>query len=247
MLSFEKTKKSIPVAICRGGEKHGERVFLTPDVPTKCPPLETENGEFVPLPRVDIERDIVYISGASGSGKSHFARNYCENYNRVFPDRPIYLISELTEDETLDNSKVKLFRLPIASLMAKPAEITEFENSLVVFDDTDAVSKEVSKMVETLMNKLLTMGRHTKTSLIIICHNATNYGKSRLLLNESMRYVVFPHSTSQVGLKRLLSTYLGLGAKEIEELKKLPSRWLYLSKTYPPYYITENKMGMLFK
>ena len=62
---------------------------------------------FNVLPTMDPEkRDIFYIAGASGSGKSFLTRSIAENYRKIWGDgRPVYLISKLTEDETLDKAK----------------------------------------------------------------------------------------------------------------------------------------------
>ena len=93
---------------------------------------------LVPCPKKD-KREIYYVAGASGSGKSFQARGIAERYKKLFPDREIYLISKLTEDETLDTMKTgKPSRINVETLLSNPIDnIDVFENSLVIFDDYD--------------------------------------------------------------------------------------------------------------
>ena len=43
-------------------------------------------------------------------------------------------------------------------------------------------------------------------------------------------------------LKYLLESYFGLDKHEIAKIKALPSRWVTLSKTYPPCVFTQNEI-----
>ena len=54
------------------------------------------NLKFQPIPDKNIERSIRYVTGASGSGKSYWTKNYAEEYHKIFPKRDIYMISSLT-------------------------------------------------------------------------------------------------------------------------------------------------------
>ncbi len=50
-------------------------------------------------------RQILYVSGASGSGKSFYTSDYMKEYNRLFPKNKIYIFSSLEKDEKLDAVK----------------------------------------------------------------------------------------------------------------------------------------------
>ena len=70
------------------------------------------NAYMVPFMNPN-KRDIVYICGKSGSGKSTFTKNLIEEYRKIFPGNKVYILSTLKSDETLDDLKPPLIRLPI--------------------------------------------------------------------------------------------------------------------------------------
>jgi len=95
--------------------------------------------EMVPNPDPK-QREVLRIAGMSGSGKSYLARTYAENYRKLFPDRPVYLISELTHDETLDEMRGgPPMRISLEKLLEEPLHVDEFEPCLIIFDDIDAL------------------------------------------------------------------------------------------------------------
>jgi uridine kinase len=72
------------------------------------------------LPDTTSERQIVYITGRSGSGKSTFTRKYIEEFkkrNKKIQD--VYLFSSLKEDESLDSIKPK--RIKLETLVDDPS------------------------------------------------------------------------------------------------------------------------------
>lgn len=95
-----------------------------------------DDSTFQPIPNADPKsRDVFYVAGQSGSGKSYFARGIAENYKKLYPDREIYLISKLQEDETLDKMKIgKPKRISLQSLVDDPPNLDEFKECLVIFD-----------------------------------------------------------------------------------------------------------------
>ena len=68
------------------------------------------NGVFQLLPDKTASRQILYITGASGSGKSTFTRKNIKEYQKIWKDSEVYLFSALKEDESLDEIKPKRFR-----------------------------------------------------------------------------------------------------------------------------------------
>lgn len=186
------------------------------------------------------KRDVYYIAGASGSGKSHIARGIAEGYRRLFPKREVYLVSKLNEDDTLDNMKGgKPHRINIQTLVDDPPDIEEFRDCLVIIDDVDALDKPLLKAVMTLANDIAITGRHTCTSLLWLSHYLTNYSSTRLLLNEATVYVVYPQTTSRHALKYLLETHAGLDQELIKKLRKM-GRWVAIHKNCPPYIISSH-------
>jgi predicted AAA+ superfamily ATPase len=79
-------------------------------------------------------REILYITGASGSGKSYYTKSYIKEFQKSkrYKDFPVYLFSALSEDESLDEVKPKRIKLD-ESIIDDPIDIDELENSLCIF------------------------------------------------------------------------------------------------------------------
>jgi Cdc6-like AAA superfamily ATPase len=197
-------------------------------------------------PKEAEKRSIWYIAGASGSGKSHIAKRLAEEYQKQFPERDVYLISKLTEDETLDSMTRKPIRLNPVKLVEKP--VTDLEllrDSLVIFDDYDTFVGKEGKVIQQLIDDIGIMGRHQNITMLCLTHYLSNYKKTRLMLTEATHFVLYPQSTGAHALNYLLKTYLGLGPKEVAALKKTGSRWVCIHKNFPIYYICETEAGLL--
>jgi hypothetical protein len=199
------------------------------------------DSTFQCIPSADPKkRQVWYVAGQSGSGKSYFARGVAESYKKLYPDREVYLISKLTQDETLDKSKIaKPKRISLDSLVSDPPELEEFENCLVIFDDFDTLDKPYDKVVLKLIEDLCIMGRHTNTSLLILSHFLSNYKKTRLILGECQFLVLYPLATSFKALKYVSEMYGGLDKEQVQNFKKL-GRWVCIHKNYPVYIISSH-------
>ena len=205
-----------------------------------------DDSIFAPIPDIDPKkRQVWYVAGQSGSGKSYFARGIAEHYKKLFPDREIYLISKLEYDDTLDKMKIgKPKRLSIQSLVDDYPSIDEFKDCLLIFDDWDTLEKNEFKAVHKLIEDLAIQGRHTRTSMLILSHYLTNYSKTRLILGEAQYLVLYPLATSQKALKYVCEHYGGLDKEDMAGLKKR-GRWILIHKNYPSYVISAHEANML--
>jgi hypothetical protein len=197
---------------------------------------------FQLIPNIKNERDILYITGASGSGKSFFAKKYIDNYKKIHPKNEIYLFSSLKEDTSIDKVK-NLKRIKFSPEFLND-EITseDFKNSLVIFDDTDCITdKKLRAKVQGILNNVLETGRHTKTSVIYTSHTPCNGNDTKKILNEAHSITVFPHGLGGRGLKYLLEQYLGLDKAQIKKIKGLESRAVTVLKTYPMCVLSEKE------
>lgn len=141
---------------------------------------ESKNTNVIELPDDSVfnlipspdpkKREVFYIAGASGSGKSYMAKNLAEYYQKFFPDRDVYLISKLEEDSTLDSMRKPPKRISVQSLIDDYPSIDEFENCMVIMDDYDGFTGDALKTVRKLINDIATMGRHTNTTMLCLSH-----------------------------------------------------------------------------
>lgn len=205
-----------------------------------------DDSMFVVIPSPDPKkREVFYVAGQSGSGKSYFARGIAENYKKLFPERDIYLISKLQEDETLDKMKIgKPKRISLQSLVDDPVDLDEFKDCLIIFDDFDTLDKPYFQVVHKLIEDLCIMGRHSNTSMLILSHYLTNYSKTRLILGEANFLVLYPLATSQKALKYVCEHYGGLDKEDMMGLKKR-GRWICIHKNYPSYVISDKEANLL--
>jgi len=267
-LNFEKGKDAKAVAVVRGGDEDGKILYLHVDSLKRKPAEDVEaalKGDGAPTkPKTIIElppdslfqlvpdpnpkaRQIWYVSGASGSGKSYFARSIAENYKKLYPDREIYLVSKypVEEDDTLGKMKVgRPKSISLDSIVEDYPSVDEFENCLIIFDDYDTLAPPYDKVVQKLIDDLAIRGRHTATSMCVLSHYLTNYKKTRLILGECHYIVLYPMATSFKAMKYVCEHHCGMTKDEIHDLKKL-GRWVAIHKVYPQYLISAQTARLL--
>jgi hypothetical protein len=205
------------------------------------------NEHFQIIPNPDTERQILYITGSSGSGKSYFVKKYCKEFARIFPKRPIYIISSIDSDISVDDIKnLKRIKIKSPEFINEDFVIEDFKNSLVIFDDTDCITdKKLKIKVNSLLAMILETGRHTNTYCVYTSHLATAGNETKRILNESHSITFFPKTMGGRMLKYLAEGYLGLDKKEIDHLKKINSRSITIMKTYPKVVVGDKDIFLL--
>ncbi len=241
-----KNKNIVPISIIKGDERNpyfNKFLCLTDDKADKMINLSPDLM-FQLLPPVnEKDRSIWYIAGASGSGKSYQAKIIISNYHKLFPERPIFLISKLTSDETLDSLKY-IQRVDMLEFCQQPFDINETEPSLIIFDDFETLEKHQLQVVLDAINDISIMGRHKQISMIYISHHLTNYKQTRLILNESHNIIIFPQNTSFHQLKYLLQNYGNMDKDQVKHLRKL-GRWACVYTQFPNYVISQSSAYLL--
>jgi hypothetical protein len=198
--------------------------------------------KFQQIPNPNTERQILYITGRSGSGKSYYTLHYCREYQKIYPKRFIYLFSALEEDQTLDQLK-GLKRIKLTDEFCNDdIEAEDFKESMVIFDDTDVISSKVIRnKVNGIMNQILQVGRHFEISCIITTHNACSGNSTKIILSEAHSITIFPNGLGSRSMKYLLENYLGLDKIQIKKIKNLKSRWVSICRTFPMCVLSERE------
>jgi hypothetical protein len=65
------------------------------------------------------------------------------------------------------------------------------------------------------------------------------------MLNEATHVVVYPSTAPMSALKYLLGHHCGLETKQINIIKKIPSRWICIHRHSPNYIISEHDIKLL--
>lgn len=185
----------------------------------------------------------VFVAGKSGSGKSTFTAQYIREYTEMFPKRRVFLIS--THEEEKAYKILPINQIPLdETFLESPPTLTDLEQSLVVFDDTDNLQdKDLQRAVQALNNDLLANGRKYEIHVITLAHQLMDYSRSRILLNEANRVVFFNGSAYHV--QRYLKVYAGLQPKQIRRILDSRSRWTCMGLTIPNYVVTEHEVYVL--
>tara|TARA_R110000751_G_C13742141_1_gene477548 strand:- start:310 stop:1092 length:783 start_codon:yes stop_codon:yes gene_type:complete len=201
---------------------------------------------FQPVPDKSVERNINYITGSSGSGKSYYTRMYVDEYKRIHPKREVYLISSLPDDSSIDKIK-KLNRINLTGdFMRDEVTAANFKDSCIIFDDCDVITDRALKnKITGLQNSCLEIGRHHNVECVVTSHIACDGLNTKRILNECKSIVIFPSGLGGRSLKYLLEGYFGLDREQIKKIKGVNSRWVSITKTYPMVVVSDKEAFLL--
>jgi len=247
MLNIEKI--GTPIAKITGGKLDKKIIYLAKDqddIDTIEEPfdeinLKTLGGKFSCLPNPDIEREIIYVFGCSGSGKSTYISNYIDEWIKKHRDWRIILFSEVREDSKLD--KFHPIRVKLDDALAGDNFTGEdFKDSLVIFDDIEGLDKPLQKEVVRIMNTILTTGRHYNTTALITAHNPSDRNRTKVILQECHSIVYFPHGSPPRTIDYVMKDYAGMDQSHVRYCSKKMYRWVHYYKHYPPYILTDTEI-----
>jgi GTPase SAR1 family protein len=201
-----------------------------------------DGGKFQQIPDPTVERQIIYIFGPSGSGKSYYSKQYIKQWKKQNKGGEVYLFSSLKEDESLDEVKPKRIKID-DNLVNSPIDTESFKDSMVIFDDIDVIrDKDIKEAVYDILNGILEIGRHFNINCILTNHLPSNGKDTRRILNECHSITYFPHAGAGRQQRYFLENYAGLDIKEMKKIKNMKTRWATIFKTYPMCVMTETDL-----
>jgi hypothetical protein len=240
-MSINTSRVGTPVAIVKNNKKYAKTLFsVSKDEEINgFNQFELEEGQFQIIPDFSKERSTVFVAGTAGSGKSYWCAEYLREYAKLYPDNPIYLITEAIDADPAFKG-IKLKKVNLDGILEDPIHYNEFDNCCVVFDDTDALTGKLFKYVYEMRNKLLKNSRKKNVTVITTSHSFTGRDLQPVL-NESMCVVFFPSNYNR-SLKYLLENYIGLTKVGISMVRKSKSRHIAYIKTFPNVLVEEKKI-----
>jgi len=253
-LSFTEYSKMspTPVANCLHENPKKNKILYMYDckVPDGVKTIELGNDESFGKTVDDndgTEREVLYVSGMSGAGKSYFCRKYIEEYHKKYKKRDVFVFSSLDDCPTLDKLKyLKRIKINSESFLDKPLTAEDFKDSLVLFDDVDVIlNKHIKAKVMDIMNSILQIGRHFKCTCLVTSHNATAGKETKVILNEAHSIVLFPKCSGNKTLFYIGDQYLGLDKDEIKNLKKIQGRFVCIVRKHPRCIFSLKKCTMI--
>ena len=193
-------------------------------------------GEFIPQYFGD---SAIYVVGRRGSGKSTYCSDYINSYYEQTCNRVFY-VSRFTTDPSVS--------LPPRSLMLdiqqlQDVTLEDLRKSLIVFDDIHSaqLTPKESTYLQKFILDVIENSRHLDCSCIITSHMATNYSKTRPILNECSAVVFFPEYSNPQQVQHMLKYYQAMTPAQVEHLFSLgkDSRWVQLQTINPKFILTQ--------
>ena len=251
-LNFEQSGKAVAIIKNKDAKIKDKTIYLSNDDDDVRAPydiIEASKQEKIELiPPTKDNRIVLYIVGMSGSGKSYWSTSYIKEYQKKNKDNKVFIISPIYDDESINSIKnLERINPNSQNFMNEPPPLSYFKDGLIICDDIEAYGKKTLNRVMSLINAVLTTGRHMNISLLFLSHTATNGAMSKIILTEAHGLVLFPANMSGKSSKYLLDNYYGLNKHQIEKVKKLPSRTVIIYRSYPTLIISENMIVPLNK
>jgi hypothetical protein len=239
---------------------------------------KTHQGLLEVIPRRGLDEDFkvgvlmnenVFVSGASGSGKTTVIREYATNYKRINPDNSVYLVTQSREDNlpdfcrvwTANKSKSETYEeyLDLKYIDftyfqdSEKIDITkDYHNSLIIFDDfmyyvgeskkdTDLIRQRVVQMILQILN----LGRKVSCSAIISSHLLYDRRMNDLFQNIycEINKFIFSVKSNRRQLLYVFKTYWGLTNKEIDDLMTFdPQSYMITLSKDPNFVLSSNRI-----
>lgn len=258
-----------PIAIVRGGPWDGAVARLCSSAAARATTRDEwaeglsapAGSTFHPLPTLaDGQRDVLFLTGASGSGKStasaDCARTFCEVFSRSGRQPNVYIVCP--DDPALDPAfKNPGFEWGWVSPEALADDIPPLETlaegddpCLVIFDDTEAVSnKAAARAVETFSQACLERGRKRRIHVHFIGHRAAAGRSTRVILQEQNAVWLPTNGSGSGNVKYLLEKHLGIPGDVRAALKREADefgRWIVIRTDATPRYAVTPRRAFVF-
>lgn len=188
--------------------------------------IDNPSEKIQPIPNKKMDRLVWYIAGMQGAGKSYFIRSLLLEYIRLYSNYPIYLFSSKNEDKNLDDIK-QLKRIKLdASFCSCPMNYEALAQSIVIFDDVDALPDRKEMKLKTeiyyLRDKVINNGRSLNIECITTNHDLT--GRDMRACLNGCNVLVFFLKTYNKTMRYLLEAYIGLDTDQIKIIRKNKTR-----------------------
>lgn len=221
--------------------KNGKREIFVID-------SKNQNGRssIISIPSLD-KRESIFVCGKNGSGKSYFVAERAVWYKLIHPNNEIYLFSMADEDPAYAEleKRNQLNRVDVEEFLEADLNIMhEFKDCLCIFDDVDAYANtKVQKAIYNVMSQILKNCRKNNVSIYHCSHHMNGTGVageySRTVFLEMDAVVIFNQKCPKHQVRYVLKKYFDYDKKTIDEIIKQDTRWTFISKDSPEYYLTQ--------
>ena len=203
-------------------------------------------------------RDVIYVVGPSGSGKSYWCGEYMRVFQALFkcPAKNMVLISA---DDFSDPAFKMVNYTHIKAdedMVENPLDLEELTRkdksgkalpSLILFDDFEGIhNKRVKQAVEALQQRVLEIGRKRAIYVLYVAHVSASGQASRLIANELTGFCMFPKYSSGQNLSYFLTNHLNV-PEQLRTCFKNDKGWgrsIFIRNSAPQYIIAPYRCCM---
>lgn len=188
------------------------------------------DGYLIPALGADKWDGHIYVSGATGAGKSYLIKQIVMNDEKK---RDVIIFSDLKEDESFKElyDSGRIITLGQATEM-NPDE--PYKNKIVIFDDCTRADAALAR------DHLLEKGRHPNCVVICVNHKLREWKATMKALNEARYVIMFPSANKMSVVKFLDSTGMNKKVRDvIIQLSNEDGRYLMYHQFNPNALITQ--------
>lgn len=241
------------IAIVTDGKYKGKILYVDRDMKHKGEHFDEidlgKNGKLQPVLYLN-RRQVAYISGRAGSGKSTYAGKMAKIWRKIFKKGEIYMISR--KDATKDPAYNKIKNLKQITIdykwVTEPLSTDSFkEGSLIIMDDVGSIHEDkIKQSVLKFATDIMEVARSKKIWLIITNHKIIPPEKrfAGILLLESDSVTFFIRAAISSRIRYALESHFELENDQLREIiakaKAAGSRWITLYQELPPLVLWEN-------
>ena len=161
----------------------------------------------------------IYISGATGAGKSYMINKLVMNDRKK---RMFFLFTNLEDPDTTLAQAYKTRRLKRYRDKSRKAIDVDLKflkehkkGSVMIFDDCDSDNREFSAFRDRVLEK----GRHDDIMVICVNHKLRDHEASKKALNESRYVIAFP-SSNRGAVNGFMKDRMEMGTKQRKAILK---------------------------
>ena len=177
---------------------------------------------MVPINKQSIR---IVITGESDTGKSTLSALFLNQYEQMYPDNQMFLISQKKKEIDRNLSQIEnLYQLTDEEI--NEFDIGDFSDCIFLVDDSD-FGKNANKVFE-LLNQVASVGRESGVGYIFVSHFNSRLNKTTAY-KEWQYYITFRDNLAN---NRMLETHMGFTKKEIEKFQQIKGSFFCFNKIY---------------
>lgn len=184
---------------------------------------------------------VVIFSGIPKSKDKVFTCEKCRKKLKSYEDKGGEISDSVKEKMQKCKECGKYMRIKLdQDLIDNPMDVSELANSLVIFDDIDRLPEpEMVKMLMNLRDRIFKSGRQDDTAVLNITQNVLQGHKSAVTNQNALNIVCFPGTGTRYQLISFLEKYMQIPKAIVNDISKLPSRWISINLCEPQYILHE--------